>query len=94
MIFYNRSHDHLLFVDACLFSFQRTICARRSEATLIIYHTTALNVNSFLIYFFIIKMLLTCSRLFLYTITGDAQSQHVYPLKKLGKISRTFFFYI
>jgi len=47
MIFYNRSHDHLLFVDACLFSFQRTICARRSEATLIIYHTTALNVNSF-----------------------------------------------
>jgi len=23
MFFYNRSHENLLFVDACLFSFQR-----------------------------------------------------------------------
>jgi hypothetical protein len=36
-----------LFVDACLFSFQRAICVRRSEATLIIYHVTASNVNNY-----------------------------------------------
>ncbi|MBT2694036.1 hypothetical protein, partial [Bacillus sp. ISL-55] len=59
------------------FSFQRANCVRRSEATLIIYHITALNVNSFFDLFFHIKMLLTCSRLFLYTITGNAQSQQV-----------------
>jgi len=37
MFFYNRSHDNLLFVDACLFSFQRASCSvRRPEATLLI----------------------------------------------------------
>ncbi|MBT2663064.1 hypothetical protein, partial [Bacillus sp. ISL-45] len=53
MFFYNRSHDNLLFVDACLFSFQRASCARRSEATLIIYHITALKVNSFFEFIFL-----------------------------------------
>ncbi|MDQ0415550.1 hypothetical protein J2S25_003777 [Mesobacillus stamsii] len=48
MSFYNRSHDNLLFVDACLFSFQRTNCVRRSEATFLIYHALDLMSITFL----------------------------------------------
>jgi hypothetical protein len=45
MIFYNRSHDHLLFVDACLFSFQRAIIVERT--TIIEYQIVSLLSTNF-----------------------------------------------